>query len=191
MANSRRQQAQADMGMNFEREDRQRETALAKEQERQAEKEAKRDALMATTSYRIMDKTAKYMDKYFLDPIIGLIPGGVGDVLSSFLAIPFIYFALVQVKSIPLTLAVICNVLKDALLGSIPFFIGDIIDVFNRSYVANLRLITGYVNDDKKVIHEVNRKATWSAIFIVILCVLIYFIVKWAIELGNWIVSLF
>ena len=191
MANSRRQQAQADMGMNFEREDRQRETALAKEQERQAEKEAKRDALMATTSYRIMDKTAKYMDKYFLDPIIGLIPGGVGDVLSSFLAIPFIYFALVQVKSIPLTLAVICNVLKDALLGSMPFFIGDIIDVFNRSYVANLRLITGYVNDDKKVIHEVNRKATWSAIFIVILCVLIYFIVKWAIELGNWIVSLF
>lgn len=191
MANSRRQQAQADMGMNFEREDRQRETALAKEQERQAEKEAKRDALMATTSYRIMDKTAKYMDKYFLDPIIGLIPGGVGDVLSSFLAIPFIYFALVQVKSIPLTLAVICNVLKDALLGSIPFFIGDIIDVFNRSYVANLRLITGYVNDDKAVIHEVNRKATWSAIFIVILCVLIYFIVKWAIELGDWIVSLF
>ena len=191
MANSRRQQAQADMGMNFEREDRQRETALAKEQERQAEKEAKREALMSTTSYRIMDKTARYMDKYFLDPIIGLIPGGVGDVLSSFLAIPFIYFALVQVKSIPLTLAVICNVLKDALLGSIPFFIGDIIDVFNRSYVANLRLITGYVNDDKAVIHEVNRKAIWSAIFIVILCVLIYFIVKWAIELGNWIVSLF
>lgn len=191
MANSRRQQAQADMGMNFEREDRQRETALAKEQERQAEKEAKREALMSTTSYRIMDKTARYMDKYFLDPIIGLIPGGVGDVLSSFLAIPFIYFALVQVKSIPLTLAVICNVLKDALLGSIPFFIGDIIDVFNRSYVANLRLITGYVNDDKGVIHEVNRKATWSAIFIVILCVLIYFIVKRAIELGNWIVSLF
>ena len=191
MANSRRQQAQADMGMHFEREDRQRETALAKEQERQAEKEAKREALMSTTSYRIMDKTARYMDKYFLDPIIGLIPGGVGDVLSSFLAIPFIYFALVQVKSIPLTLAVICNVLKDALLGSIPFFIGDIIDVFNRSYVANLRLITGYVNDDKSVIHEVNRKATWSAIFIVILCVLIYFIVKWAIELGNWIVSLF
>lgn len=191
MANSRRQQAQADMGMNFEREDQQRETALAKEQERQAEKEAKREALMTTTSYRIMDTTAKYMDKYCLDPIIGLIPGGIGDVLSSFLALPFIYFALVQVKSIPLTLAVICNVLKDALLGSIPFFIGDIIDVFNRSYVANLRLITGYVNDDKTVIHEVNRKATWSAIFIVILCVLIYFIVKWAIELGNWIVSLF
>lgn len=191
MANSRRQQAQADMGMNFEREDRQRETALAKEQQRQAEKEARRQALLNTASYRVMDKTAKYMDKYFLDPIIGLIPGGVGDVLSSCLAIPFIYFALVQVKSIPLTLAVICNVLKDVLLGSIPFFIGDIIDVFNRSYVANLRLITGYVNDDKAVIQEVNRKAVWSAVLIGILCVLIYFIVKWVIALGDWIVSLF
>lgn len=179
------------MGMNFQKEDRQREETLAREQQRQAEKQAKRDALMSTTSYRIMDKTATWMDKYFLDPIIGLIPGGVGDVLSSFLAIPFIYFALVQVRSIPLTLAVICNVLKDALLGAIPFFIGDIIDVFNRSYIANLRLITGYVNDDKSVIHEVNRKATWSAILIVILCVLIYFVVKWVIALGNWIVSLF
>jgi hypothetical protein len=191
MANSRRQQAQADMGMNFQREDRQREEALAREQQRAAEKQAKREALMNTTSYRVMDTTAKYMDKYCLDPLIGLIPGGVGDVLSSFLAIPFIYFALMQVRSIPLTLAVICNVLKDALLGSIPFFIGDIIDVFNRSYIANLRLITGYVNDDKAVIHEVNRKATWSAILIVILCVLIYFIVKWAIALGNWFISLF
>lgn len=191
MANSRRQQAQVDMGMNFEREDRQRESTLAKEQQRQAEKEARRQALMNTASYRVMDKTAKYMDKYFLDPIIGLIPGGVGDVLSSCLAIPFIYFALVQVKSIPLTLAVICNVLKDMLLGSIPLFIGGIIDVFNRSYVANLRLITGYVNDDKTVIQEVNRKAVWSAVLIGILCVLIYFMVKWVIALGDWIVSLF
>ena len=193
MANSRRQQAQADMGMNIQKEEQQREQALAREQQRQEEKQAKREALMNTTSYRVMDATAKYkyMDKYFLDPLLGLIPGGVGDVLTSALAIPFIYFALVQVRSIPLTLAVICNVLKDALLGSIPFFIGDIIDVFNRSYVANLRLITGYVNDDKAVIHEVNRKATWSAIFIIILCVLIYFIVKWTIALGDWIISLF
>ena len=191
MANSRRQQAQADMGMNIQKEEQQREQALAREQQRQEEKQAKREELMNTTSYRVMDATAKYMDKYFLDPLLGLIPGGVGDVLTSALALPFIYFALVQVRSIPLTLAVICNVLKDALLGSIPFFIGDIIDVFNRSYVANLRLITGYVNDDKAVIHEVNRKATWSAIFIIILCVLIYFIVKWTIALGDWIISLF
>jgi hypothetical protein len=191
MTNSRRQQAQADMGMNIQREEQQREKTLAREQQRQAEKEAKREELMNTAAYRVMDMTAKYMDKYFLDPLIGLLPGGVGDVLSSFLALPFIYFALVRVKSIPLTLAVICNILKDALLGSLPFFIGDIIDVFNRSYISNLKLITGYVNDDRAVIREVNRKAFWSAVLIVVLCVLIYFVVKWTIELADWFISLF
>lgn len=191
MTNSRRQQAQADMGMNIQREEQQREKTLAREQQRHAEKEAKREELMNTAAYRVMDMTAKYMDKYFLDPLIGLLPGGVGDVLSSFLALPFIYFALVRVKSIPLTLAVICNILKDALLGSLPFFIGDIIDVFNRSYISNLKLITGYVNDDRAVIREVNRKAFWSAVLIVVLCVLIYFVVKWTIELADWFISLF
>ena len=191
MTNSRRQQAQADMGMNIQREEQQREKTLAREQQRQSEKEAKREELMNTAAYRVMDMTAKYMDKYFLDPLIGLLPGGVGDVLSSFLALPFIYFALVRVKSIPLTLAVICNILKDALLGSLPFFIGDIIDVFNRSYISNLKLITGYVNDDRAVIREVNRKAFWSAVLIVVLCVLIYFVVKWTIELADWFISLF
>lgn len=191
MTNSRRQQAQADMGMNIQREEQQREKTLAREQQRQAEKEVKREELMNTAAYRVMDMTAKYMDKYFLDPLIGLLPGGVGDVLSSFLALPFIYFALVRVKSIPLTLAVICNILKDALLGSLPFFIGDIIDVFNRSYISNLKLITGYVNDDRAVIREVNRKAFWSAVLIVVLCVLIYFVVKWTIELADWFISLF
>lgn len=191
MANSRRQQAQADMGMNFQKEDRQREEALAREQQRQAEKQAKRDALMNTMSYRIMDKTATWMDKYYLDPIIGFFLPGVGDVLSSVLAVPFIYFSLVYVRSIPLTLAVIANSLKDALLGSIPFCIGDIIDIFYKSNAKNLRLITGYVNDDKEVIHQVNKSAFWSCVFIAILCVLIYFVVKWAIELGSWIISLF
>lgn len=191
MTNSRRQQAQADMGMNIQREEQQREKTLAREQQRQAEKEAKREELMNTAAYRVMDMTAKYMDKYLLDPLIGLLPGGVGDVLSSFLALPFIYFALVRVKSIPLTLAVICNILKDALLGSLPFFIGDVIDVFNRSYIANLKLITGYVNDDRAVIREVNRKAFWSAVLIVVLCILIYFVVKWTIELADWFISLF
>ena len=49
------------MGLNFEREDFRREAALAKEQERVAKKEAKREKMMNRSSYRIMVKTAKYM----------------------------------------------------------------------------------------------------------------------------------
>ena len=195
MESSRRQQAQSDLGMNFEREDLKRNAALAKEQERVEKKQAKREQMMNRSSYRMMVKTAKYMDKYYLDPLIGLIPGGVGDTISSLVALPFIYYSLCVVKSIPLTLAVIYNILMDVLIGAIPFYIGDILDVFKRSYVDNLKLITGYIEDDKEIINKVNKKAFWTAVFIVVLCWLIYVVISWAIRLGtmawDWIVSLF
>ena len=192
MESSRRQQAQADLGMNFTREDQKREAALAKEQERIARKEAKRQQMMSMPSYRLMVKTSTYMDKYFLDPILGFIlPAGIGDALSSVFAFPFVYYSLCGVKSIPLTLAVIYNILMDVLIGAIPFYIGDVLDVFKRSYVENLKLITGYIEDDKEIINKVNKKAFWTAVFIVVLCWLIYVVISWAIRLGNWIVSLF
>ena len=76
---------------------------------------------MNMPSYRIMVKTSKYMDKYFLDPILGFIlPAGIGDTISSVFAFPFIYYSLCVVKSVPLTLAVIFNILKDVLIGVIP-----------------------------------------------------------------------
>ena len=196
MESSRRQQAQADLGMNFTREDQKREAALAKEQERIARKEAKRQQMMSMPSYRLMVKTSTYMDKYFLDPILGFIlPAGIGDALSSVFAFPFVYYSLCVVKSIPLTLAVIYNILMDVLIGAIPFYIGDVLDVFKRSYVENLRLVTGYIEDDKEIINKVNKKAFWTAVFIVVLCWLVYVVISWAISLGtmawDWIVSLF
>jgi hypothetical protein len=151
----------------------------------------RRQELKETTSYKSIVTISKVMDNYFFDPIIGFLAPGIGDVIMSAFALPFIYFSLVHLRSVPLTLAVLSNILKDVLFGSIPFCIGDIIDVFNRCYAQNLRLIMGYIDDDKEIIGEVNRKAFWSAIFIIILCVLIYFVVKWAVELGQWLFSLF
>lgn len=192
MESSRRQQAQADLGMDFAKEDQKREAALAKEQERINKKEAKRQKMMNRQSYRLMASTAKYMDKYFLDPILGFVlPACIGDALSSVLAFPFVYYSLCVVKSIPLTLAVIYNILMDVLIGAIPFCIGDVLDVFKRSYVENMRLITGYIDDDKEIINKVNKKAFWTAVFIAVLCWLIYWVISWAISVGSWIASLF
>lgn len=185
MESSRRQRAQSDLGLNFEREDFRREAALAKEQERVAKKEAKREKMMNRSSYRIMVKTAKYMDKYYLDPLIGLIPGGVGDVLSSSLAMPFIYYSLCVVRSIPLTLAVIYNVLLDVLVGAIPF-VGNVLDIFKRSYLSNLRLITGYIEDDKEIISKVRKKALATAVLIAIVCALLCLVVKLALMVATW-----
>ena len=180
MESSRRQQAQSDLGMNFEREDLKRNTALAKEQERVEKKQAKREQMMNRSSYRMMVKTAKYMDKYYLDPLIGLIPGGVGDTISSLVALPFIYYSLCVVKSIPLTLAVIYNILIDVKIGAIPV-IGNVFDIFKRSYVENLRLITGYIEDDKEIISIVRKKAFATALLIAVVCFLIYWVVRAAI----------
>ena len=195
MESSRRQQAQADLGMDFAKEDQKRKAALAKEQARADKKAAKRGKMMNMPSYRLMVGTAKYMDKYFLDPILGFILPGIGDVLSSVFAFPFIYYSLCVVKSIPLTLAVIYNILMDVLIGVIPFYIGNVLDVFKRSYVENLKLITGYIEDDKEIINKVNEKAFWTAVVIAVLCWLIYLIISWAISLStwvyDWIVSLF
>lgn len=67
--------------------------------------------------------------------------------------------------------------------------------MFKRSYIENLRLITGYIEDDKEIINKVNKKAFWTAVFIAVICWLIYLVISWAISLGtsvyNWISSLF
>ena len=124
------------------------------------------------------------MDKYYLDPLIGLIPGGVGDTISSLLAFPFIYYSLCVVKSIPLTLAVIYNILIDVMLGAIPV-IGNVFDIFKRSYVDNLKLITGYIEDDKEIINKVRKKAFATAVLIAIVCLLIYLVVRAAIWVAS------
>lgn len=94
-----------------------------------------------------------------------------------------------------MTLAVIYNSLIDVLIGAIPFYIGDILDVFKRSYIQNLKLITGFIEDKEDIIVEVNGKALRMAIFIVVLGVVIYFVISWVVKLSSslidWIQSLF
>ena len=182
----RRRQAQEDLGLTSQEEQMDIERSIRNEEQRKAEKEMRRMEIEMSSSYRMVQGIAKFMDKYLLDPIIGFFVPGIGDILSSVLVLPFIHVSLFKIKSVPLTLAVIYNVLIDVLIGLIPFYIGDIIDVFNRAYLKNARLITGFVEDDKEVISEVNRKAAWMGFMILVLCVLIYFMVLLVMKLMDW-----
>lgn len=148
--------------------------ALRKEERKRAKKEIKRLEMENTFSYKVAKYVAVVMDKYFLDPILGLIPGGVGDTITSVIMLPYLYVSLFKIRSIPLTLALIYNMLFDILLGLVPFWIGNILDFFNRSSLKNYKLVTGFVEGDEAIIKEVNRKATWMFIGIIVLCVLIY-----------------
>ena len=192
LQSNRRRQAQRELGLTDEHEQAQLERALHQEEERQRKKELRRMEIEESSAYQATQTIAKWMDKYFLDPILGFIlPAGMGDTLTSIFVIPYIYVAVCKVRSFPLTLAVIFNVLRDVALGLIPFCIGDIIDTFNRSYVQNARLIVGFVEDDKSIIEEVNRKAFWTGVLILIFCAIIYLLVRLAVQIVEWIGSFF
>lgn len=194
MESRRRAQAKDELNFVGNKEVRAIETAKHKELERQAKKERKRQKLEGSFSYRTVCWISKVFDDWYLDGIIGLFQG-VGDLANTVLALPFVYVSLVKIRSIPLTLACVANILVDSLVGMIPFWVGNICDFFIKSYRKNMRLIIGYVEDDKEIIAEVNRKAVWMAILIIIICLLIY----WAIVLlktvitsvYDWIGSLF
>ena len=97
----------------------------------------RRQRLMDNKAYQTMQGLSRYMDRYYLDALIGVIPGW-GDAIALICVVPFVYFSLRVIKSIPLTLAVINNALRDILLGMIPFFVGDIIDIFHRRHHRHL-----------------------------------------------------
>ncbi len=155
---------------------------LAKHQQRQQAKESK--------VYRMMEAMERYMDRYYLDAIIGFIPGW-GDAISLLCAAPFVYFSARVVKSVPLTLAVINNALRDILLGLIPFFVGDIIDVFHRSNSRNMAMVRGFVEGDQVVIKQVNQRA-WQAVAILITLLALIALMIWLlISFGQYLFSLF
>ena len=161
----------------------------SKEDARRQRREKRIRDLKESRSFWLISTITKWADKYFLDALLGFVPS-VGDLVSSAFGLPFIYVSLVKVKSISLTLAIIYNYLVDILLGSIPFFIGDVIDFFCKAHVKNLDLITRYVEGDKKTIRQVRSKALLTAIFIILLSVIIYFVFSLLIGVTEWTWSL-
>ena len=148
-----------------------------------------RQRLMDNKIYQTMNDITRYMDRYYLDAVIGIIPGW-GDIITLFCVLPFIYFSTRVIKSIPLTLAIINNALRDVLLGMIPFFIGDVIDVFHRANTKNMAMIQGFVDGNEIVIKEVNRKAIQSTVVLIILLLLIALMIWALFSFGSYLYSL-
>jgi len=158
---------------------------MNKEEKRQFQ----RKRLMENRVYQAMAVLTRYMDRYYLDALIGLIPGW-GDVIALLSAVPFVYFSLCFIKSVPLTLAVLNNALRDVLLGLIPFFVGDVIDIFHRSNVQNMEMIQGFVDGDEAVIKKVNRRALQSVIVLIVLLLLIVLMIWALVSFGSYLYSL-
>ena len=150
----------------------------------------KQEIIRNSVSYRLVHAIALWMDRRLLDPLIGLVLPGFGDALTSVLAVPYLYLSIVKLKSIPLTLAIVCNILLDVLIGIIPY-IGVVGDVFKRAFTRNAAMIKGYVEGDRAIMQEIDRKAVGMAFLIVILCGLIYAMVLAAVKIVEWAGSFF
>lgn len=150
----------------------------------------KQKIIRNSVSYKLVHAIALWMDQRLQDPLIGLVLPGFGDALTSAFAVPYLYLSVVKLKSIPLTLAIVCNILLDVLIGIIPY-IGVVGDVFKRAFTRNAALIKGYVEGDKAIMQEIDRKAVGMAFLIVILCGLIYAMVLTAVKIVEWVGSFF
>ena len=149
----------------------------------------RRKRLMDNRLYQTMEGLTRYMDRYYLDALVGIIPGW-GDAIALLCVVPFVYFSSRVIKSVPLTLAVLNNALRDVLLGMIPFFVGDIIDVFHRANTRNMEMIQGFVDGDENIIKQVNQRALQSAIILVVLLLLIALMAWLLISFGSYLFSL-
>ena len=192
MTSSRRQHARETLGIAEEMEADNR--AMQQEEERRERQAAKKAALETDGDYLLVKGIATAMDGYFLDPVIGFFIPGFGDLLSSVMTLPYYYVSLFKIKSIPLTLAIMFNMLVDMLVGAVPF-VGDLIDVFHRSYGKNYRLIVGFVEDDAEIVDKVKKNAFKMFILILVTGYAVYWLISTSVAVGNslwhWVRGLF
>lgn len=83
---------------------------------------------------------ARVLDRFFVDPILGLIIPGGGDVLGSLLGIYTVVIA-ARRKVSPIVIArMLMNLAGDALLGFIPL-VGDLFDFGFKANQRNVELL--------------------------------------------------
>lgn len=147
--------------------------------------------LMENKAFRRMETLQRWLDEYYLDGLIGLIPFGIGDFLSACFTAYYVWFSYKHINSIPLTLAILNNTLRDVMLGLLPFYIGNIIDFFHRSNRDNMQMIRRFLEGDTITIRKVNLRATQSIIGIVLFLLFIILLMALIIYLPFMILDLF
>lgn len=86
-------------------------------------------------------KLAGVMDRFgFVDPILGLVVPGVGDIAGSAVGL-YIVAVGIQKRVHPVIIArMLVNLAVDTLLGLIPL-VGDVFDFFHKAHARNVRLL--------------------------------------------------
>jgi hypothetical protein len=89
---------------------------------------------------RAAETLAKWLDGRFIDPLLGLVLPGVGDLLSSALGLYPVVLAWRRRAPKALLARMLLNLAADAAGGSVPI-VGDIWDFFFRAHARNHELL--------------------------------------------------
>lgn len=153
----------------------------------------KHTTIYQSRSYRWGKQIQKYLDDYYLDGIIGLIPL-VGNAVGHGFNLVYIYLAWFKLRSKRLTLVIILNGLKDFVLGLIPI-LGPVLDFFYKSNKKNFELIEQFAAGNPQTIQQIHQQANQAISGIVILCAMAVglLILGWylLIELVYWLDVIF
>ena len=83
---------------------------------------------------------AKVLDHYLVDPIVGLILPGVGDIATSVAGLYTVGVAISRKLSAVVIARMLLNLALDALLGAVPL-IGDLFDLAHQANTRNVALL--------------------------------------------------
>ncbi|MBQ2361214.1 MAG: DUF4112 domain-containing protein, partial [Prevotella sp.] len=65
------------------------------------------------------------------------------------------------------------------------------IDIFHRANTQNMKMVQGFVDGDETIIKDVNKKATQSAIVLIVMILLIILMFWALISFGKYLISFF
>lgn len=85
-------------------------------------------------------RLARVLDHYLVDPLIGLVLPGAGDLIGSLLGLYTVAVAVRRKMSPVIVARMLMNLALDALLGVVPL-LGDVTDVFYKANEKNVRLL--------------------------------------------------
>jgi len=83
---------------------------------------------------------ARALDSYFIDPLIGLLLPGGGDLIGSLLGMYIVVIAIRRRVSPILIARMLMNLAGDAIVGAIPL-LGDVFDLAFKANERNVKLL--------------------------------------------------
>lgn len=95
---------------------------------------------MADRELEHVEKFARILDRYMVDPLIGLVLPGVGDLIGALLGLYIVGMAVRRGISAVVILRMLLNLAIDAGIGVVPG-VGDIADLLFKANEINLELL--------------------------------------------------